>query len=429
MISRTAGCQVFSGPVSLGPEERNDMFACVFQSRILLCLFLMMAWTVLTVTGCPAQSHGLEETTGSDPFPHKARIRYAQGFTVEYHPTHKRLHVLSPWRAARVTFSYTLVPRGQKPSVVSPADMIIEVPVERLALVSTSNLAYFAMLHLEESLVGIARCRRVCTPEIVERIRQGHIAEIGAGNSGMVTKLNMERLYALQPDVVLVYGTGTPEYDHHPKLLEAGFRPVMDAAYMEPTPLGRAEWIKFLAVLFNKEEEAERIFDGIARNYEELARKASSVPVRPTVFHGTAYKNLWYMPGGDSYAARFYADAGATYLWADDSTRGSMALSVETVLNRARDAEFWLNPGTCRSLRELKRTDERYGLFRAFRTGKIYNNDARVGPGDANDFWETGTARPDLVLADLIHIFHPELAPSHEPAWYRKLPGLPEEAP
>jgi len=118
MISRTAGCRVFSGLVSLGPEERNGMFACVFQSRILLCLFLMTIWTVPAVTGCPAQSHGLEETTGSDPFPHKARIRYAQGFTIEYHPTHKRLQVLSPWRDARVTFSYILLPRGQKPPAV-----------------------------------------------------------------------------------------------------------------------------------------------------------------------------------------------------------------------------------------------------------------------------------------------------------------------
>ncbi len=362
----------------------------------------------------------------ADPFPDKARVRHARGFTIEYHDGYKKLEVLSPWRDARVTFTYLLTPRGRKVENLPriPGSIVVEAPVRRMALVSMTNAPFFPMLHIEEALVGIAGCRRINTPSIVERIRRGDISEIGAGiDDGMARQLNMEQLYVLQPDVVVVYGTGIPEYDHHPKLLEAGFRVVMDAGYMESTPLGRTEWIKFLAAFFNKEAEAERIFDEIAQGYEAQAEKVKDVKRRPTVFHGMRFGNVWYMPGGDGYIARFLRDAGADYVWSDDASKGSMPLSMEKVLERARDAEFWLEPRLCRSLEELQGFDDRHGLFRAFRTGRVYNNDAVVSPGGGNDFRETGMARPDLVLADLISIFHPDLAPSHRLTWYRRLPA------
>ncbi len=359
---------------------------------------------------------------GASPFPERTLIRQAEGFTLEYHDTYKELRVLSPWRDARATFTYILVPRGRKAAHVPPGAMVVEIPLRRIALATTSCIPFLPMLHVERTLVGLSDCRRVSTPEIVEMIRRKQVVEIAGGGGGMVTELNMERLYALQPDAIFVYGTGLPEYDLHPKLLEAGFRTVIFASYMEPTPLGRVEWIKFLAAFFNQEREAERIFDEISSRYEATAEKVRGVSPRPSVFCGSPYRGLMYIHGGKSCASKLLQDAGADYLWNDDTSKGSIPLAVEAVVDRARDADFWLDPGACRSLGELAGADDRFSLFRPFRNGQVYNNNARSEPEGGNDYWETGEVRPDLALLDLVSIFHPELVPSHRRIWYRKLP-------
>jgi iron complex transport system substrate-binding protein len=366
-----------------------------------------------------------EETASSGEgylFPHRARITHARGFTLKYQGGFKQLDVLTPWRGARETFSYLLVPRGQKPPEDIPRGAtVVEVPVRRIVLSSTACAALLPMLHVEDTLVGFSGAHLVNSPRILELIRQGRVEEVGAGGDGMARQLNMERLFALQPDLVVVHGTGIPEFDHHPKLMEAGFKTAVYSNYMESTPLGRTEWIKFLAAFFNKEAEAGRIFDEIVQKYETMSQKARNVDRRPTVFYGMTYQSAWYTPAGGSYMARFIRDAGGDYVWSDDRTTGSMPVAMEVLLERAREADIWLDPGLCTSLDELAASDERYALFRAFQTGRVYNNNARTGPGGGNDYWEGGMARPDLVLADLISIFHPELVPGHERIWYRKL--------
>lgn len=350
-----------------------------------------------------------------------ANIRYAKGFSLEYDGDFKVLKVLSPWRDAKTTFTYILAPRGQKVTCMPPNAMVIEIPVRRMAASTSSCLPFLPMLHVEQTLVGFAGCKLVSTPEIALMIRQNQIAEIGSGG-GMKISLNMEQLYAIQPEMVMVYGTGLPEYDHHPKLIEAGFKTVIFASYMEPTPLGRSEWIKFLAAFFDREAEAEEIFDEIAKRYEEQAAKVRDVAARPSVFCAAPYRGVMYVPGGKSYVARLIEDAGAGYLWADDTTSASSPLSVEHVIDRAKDADYWLDPDASRAMIELAGVDERFSVFKAFRTGQVYNNDAKVGPDGGNDFWETGEAKPDLILKDLISIFHPELLPSYRRTWYRQLP-------
>ncbi len=365
-----------------------------------------------------------------DCFPHKARLRHARCFTLEYHGTFKRVEVRDAWRNAGETFVYILVPRGQAPPPDLPGDaVVVSVPVERMAVFSTSWTAFFPMLHIEDKLVGLAGCEWVSTPEVVSRIQAGAVQEIGDGGRGMNRKIHLERLTLVRPEAVMVYATGIPDFDQHPKLMEAGFKTLVNAAHMEATPLGRTEWIKFLAAFFNREAEAERVFDDIAQRYETLVQKTRNVSHRPTVFCNAAWRGTWYMPGGASYTARFLEDAGAQYLWRDDPSAGSTPLAIETVVDRAREAEFWVDTNLCRSLAELKGIDERYGLFASYRSGKVFNNDARTNDKGGNDFWETGLARPDLVLADLISIFHPELVPGHQRIWYRQLPTVAEAMP
>jgi len=376
---------------------------------------------------CSATPADQAQTAASVPHAGGAGIRHAKGFTLEYCNGYKKLQVLSPWRNARTIFTYILVPRGREAPGAPSDAMVVETPVRRMAATTTGCIPFLPMLNVEKTLVGVSGCKRINTPEIAELIRQEQIAEIGVGNGGMSITLNMERLYVLQPEIVVVYGTGIPEYDLHPKLMEAGFKAVIFSSYMETSPLGRAEWIKFIAAFFDKEAEAERLFEETARRYATEAAKVRNAADRPTVFSAIPYRGLMYVPGGNSYVARFVADAGADYVWSDDPTPGSMPLNMENVIERAREADCWLDPGASRSLSELESLDERFSVFKAFRTGRVYNNDARTGPGGGNDYWETGEVKPDLVLKDLISIFHPDLLPSHERIWYRQLPPNEDE--
>jgi iron complex transport system substrate-binding protein len=352
----------------------------------------------------------------------QATVRYAKHFTLEYHDGYRLLRVMSPWRGAKTGFTYVLIPRGGKAPRLDGSETVIETPVRRFVVTSTVYVPFVDVLGLDDTLVGVAKGRMLNTPSVAKRYAEGKIAEISDGSGGMITSLNMERLYSLRPDLIMLYGTGNPTYDFHEQLQAAGLPFAINAEYMESTPLGAAEWMKFIAAFFDKDAEAERLFAGIASRYERLATVARAAKTQPSVFTGMDYHGAWYMPGGDSYRARFFADAGARYLWSDDRSQGSMPLTMEAVIDRARQADFWVDVGVCRSLTQLAGFDDRYRLVRAFRLKQVFNNDARMGPGGGNDFWETGMANPDKVLADLVSIFHPELTPGHSRTWYRQLP-------
>jgi iron complex transport system substrate-binding protein len=190
---------------------------------------------------------------------------------------------------------------------------------------------------------------------------------------------------------------------------------------METHPLGRAEWLKFTALFFNKEALAEKAFDEIAQEYERLSQLGHHVLVRPTVLTGTSWRGTWFLPGGKSFMAQFLRDAGAEYLWEKDQTTGAIPMDFESVLAQAQHADFWVNADTWHSVSDVLATDARYGMFKALQTRQVFNREGRVNSQGGNDYFETGVMYPQKVLADLIKIFHPELVPEHNLIWYRQL--------
>ncbi len=324
--------------------------------------------------------------------------------------------VNNPWKDADVTYRYLLVPRG----TASPAgyDDVprINVPVRSIITMSTTHLAYLDQLELLDTLVGYNTFEHINTPGVLKRITEGKIQEVGAGQS-----VNVERAMEIDPEIIVTYAIfGSPD-DTHGKLIEANLNVVINAEYMEATPLGRAEWIKFLAVFFDKEEQAEAIFDAIATTYETMAARTKKVARRPDVLLNAPYNGNWWIPGRHTYLAAFLKDAGAAYLWADSELHGSSTVDFEAVYEKAADAEYWLHPGQWNSLRDGLAVDERLAQFKAFQTGNVYNNNARMNKYGGNDYWESGLTRPDIVLMDLIKIFHPELVPDHEFVYHKQL--------
>lgn len=382
-------------------------------------LLLSSACGATTITpDTPAASTGCVEAydPAVDYFPDKASIVYAEGWTIEYSNHYKVITVLNPWQEAEETFQYVLVQCGTPAPEGFDNAQVIEVPAESIVTMSTTYLPHLAELDLLDRLVGLDNPQVVNTPTVVEMIEAGELATVGSGG-----EVNVERILELAPSLVMTYGTGNAEHDAHPQLLAAGVPVAINAEYMEPTPLGRAEWIKFTAAFFNQEATAEQAFAGVATEYEALAVQARTVDERPTVLMNAPFQGTWYMAGGESYPSRFLDDAGAAYLWGNNASSSSLPLSFESVLERAADADYWLHPGTAATLNDLLAIDERLDSFAAAQEGRVYNNNRRVNENGGNDYWESGVTNPHLVLADLVAIFHPDLLPDHELYYYQQV--------
>ncbi|CAN0605187.1 unnamed protein product, partial [Ectocarpus sp. 12 AP-2014] len=181
--------------------------------------------------------------------------------------------------------------------------------------------------------------------------------------------------------------------------------------WTEQTPLGKAEWIKFFCVLLNKQEQAEKLFNEIETEYNTIKQVAEQAKKKPTVLSGALYKDIWYLPAGESWAAQFISDANANYLWSDTKGTGSLSLSLESVLEKGQAAEFWVSPSQFKGYEEMSASNIHYNEFQAFQNNKIHTYSATTGPTGGLLFFELGPQRPDLILKDLVHIFHPELLP------------------
>ncbi len=353
----------------------------------------------------------------ADYFPEKVAPAYAEGWSVSYHGHYKVLTLHNPWRGAEETFEYVLVQCGAPVPEGYDGAAVIEVPIGSVAALTSTVLPHLQELGLLDRLVAVDRFDYINTADVRALIDAGAVQEAGTG-----TGVNTEVLIDLDPQLIITFAYGNLDYDTHPKLIEAGLPVALTAGYMETSPLGRTEWMKVTGLFFNQEAAAERVFSGIATRYNEMAALAAGVAARPTVLVGIARRESWRVPGGNSYFAQYIADAGGNYLWQEDESTGSVPLAMEVVFEVASGADVWLpNTGAWSSADDILAADERYADLAAVERGSVFNNNAKVNEWGGNDYWETGVANPDLVLADLIRIFHPELLPEHEPIWFHKL--------
>ncbi len=359
----------------------------------------------------------------TDYFPDKAVFNYAESLTVEYFNNYKVVTVTQPWPGADTSFEYVLVQCGTPAPDNYDDALIIEVPVQSTITMSTTYLPHLVRLGVLDTLIGVDIATFASTPEVVELAEAGQLIETGGGST-----LNIELVLDAEPELVLAYGSGFADFDAHPVLLEAGIPTALSADFTETTPLGRAEWIKHTALFFNQEATANELFDGIAQTYEELAANLVTLAddERPIVLTNAIFGDSWSVSGGQSYAGNFIYDAGGRLALENiegvAESSGTVTLDLEIVFFEGFEADFWLaNTFGVFSLADLLGQDERYADFLAVAAGNVYSNIGRIGPNGGYDYYETGVIEPHIILADLIHIFHPDLLPDHELVYYRQL--------
>ncbi len=355
-----------------------------------------------------------------DYFPDKATLVNAVGLEIEYHGHYKLIRTLQPWPGAEAAVEYLLLQCGTPVPEGHEDTLRVEVPVSSVISLSTTQLPNLLDLGQLDKLVAVDSGNYINTVEVLAMLQAGELAEVGNGAS-----INLERVLELAPDVVLANGFN-PETDAHPVLLEAGIFTAINADWLEPSLPARAEWLKFIAAFFNEEAAAEALYAQLMADYDAAAL-AATVPQeeRLTVLLNTfsPYSDAWIIPGQESWVGQLMLDAGVDYVLMDAVTGAvNQPFDFETVFEAGLEAPVWiLNRFLMGSLEALLADDERYAEFAAYSNDAVYNTDARTNEQGGNDYWETGLARPHLLLRDLVKIFYPELLPEHELMFHRRL--------
>ncbi|HAW52582.1 MAG TPA: ABC transporter substrate-binding protein [Flavobacteriales bacterium] len=298
----------------------------------------------------------------------------------------------------------------------STENLCFNQPISRVAVLSTTYLGYISSLDMTTAIRCVTNADLIYSPEIQERVADGLIINLGNEKA-----LNMERLIVSDVDLVFYYDFGPGTAAMIDRLEKMGIRVVKVYEYLEKDPLGKAEWIKFFGALFNKTEEADSIFNEISDEYLKLKKRAGQDALKKTVFTGLPFKGEWHQPGGASFQAAYFSDAGADYLWKEDSSVSGILMDREVIFEKALGADVWLHPNNETTLEGIIDLDVRFEQFKSFQNGQVYNNNKRLNENMGNDYWESGLLNPQLVLKDLIAIFQPGIFPDHELYYYQKL--------
>ncbi len=371
-------------------------------NKFLLCSL------ILGLLSCGNQPHKQNKSDSN---------KYAHGFHIVKMGEITRLDVFNPWENARnFIYSYYLIPK----SIAIPDSLadraIIRTPVEKVVVLSTTHIGFIAKLGLESTIIGVSGKDFVSNPIVRKGIEEGLVHDIGYDQN-----LNYELLLQLKPDLVMAYGVGSDVAAHLSKMKELNIPVVINAEYLEETPLGRAEWLLFVASFYNQDNHAQQIFNEIVMDYDSMKTLVSTSNHKPLILSGLPYKDSWWVPGGKSYMANMIADAGGDYIWKDNPSRESFVVSLENAIVKATQADLWINTGQTNSIQDILESDERFKIIPALQKKMVFNDNKQMNPTGGNEVWETGAANPQELLRDLIHIFHPEIKTDSAFHYYKKL--------
>lgn len=370
-------------------------------------LFTLILGTIFLFS---CNSKGKEEAS-SQKEGKPIEVKYAKGFEATDYGRYKLIEITDPANESDAIYKYALLQRGQSRTNI-PADYtIIEVPIKSAICMTNLQLSNFIKLDAVDKVSGITSTRFLSNKQINDQLKDGRTSKIGIEG-----EFDTEIVLALNPDIILVSPFKRGGYD---AIRNLEIPLVSFLGYKEITPLGQAEWIKFTAMLLGMEQQAEKQFADIEQKYNNLKALTASVSQRPTVLSGELHSGNWYVVGGKSYLAKLFQDAGADYFMHNDDESGGFYLDYETVYAQGANADYWRILNSYNGdfdYEALKQTDARYADFKAHKDKKVIYCNLRQTP-----FYEGSPVEPEVVLADLIHIFHPNLLPNHTPVYYSLL--------
>ncbi|CAI8369333.1 MAG: Uncharacterised protein [Polaribacter sp. SA4-10] len=345
-----------------------------------------------------------------------SKITHAKGFDIIEEKGVKKLVIKSAYQNSTEVTTYHIYKKMPIAALANAQLNTIQVPVKNIVVTSTTHIPMVELLQSENAIIGFPNGKYVSSERTRNLLDAGKIAEIGKENS-----LNTEILLNLQPELVVGFSVTSPDRSLT-TLQKAGINVIYNGDWLEETPLGKAEWIKFFGVLFDKEKEADSIFKAIETNYLNAKKSALMGLKKPTVLSGAIMsKDIWNLPAGESFVAQFLKDANLTYLWKDTKGKGSLSLSFESVFDKGVNADIWIAPGYFASKKQLLESNALYAKFKAFQDNNIYTPTTKKGKSGGVLYYELATTRPDLVLKDIIKITNPALLPDYKLVFFEKM--------
>jgi len=356
------------------------------KTPIILCLFLCSCHT--------PQKNSSQEIQGEAYLLH-----HAKGFKAIHHPDYTVVDVLDPWNPRRNLQRYILIDRNKEiPAYGLPSGTLIRTPIQKIAVYTAVHCAALYELGVIQDIIGVCEPRFINHPAIRSRLAEGMILDMGESISP-----NTEKMIESGVEVILA----TPFQNAGYGAVEKTGIPVIECAdYMETTPLGRAEWIRFLGLFTGKTTLADSLFQETETRYLEIKNTMMNIANRPTLFTEKRYGSTWYVPAGQSYMAQIYRDAGVGYIFNDLPGSGGAPLNFETVFDRAIHADYWLfnyNRDAEMTYQSLAAEYALYANFDAFKNRRVYGCNTHTSL-----FYEETPIHPDYLLRELVAIFHPE---------------------
>ena len=339
------------------------------------------------------------------------QLKYASLLTIVDYDGYSVATIRNPWKPEKTLHTYVLV-SGDGNDNHGVEGTVIHVPIQRAAVFTTVHCALLQDFGREGSIVGVADSKYIKIPYIQEQIAKGAIVDCGNGLNPVV-----EKIMDIKPDAILL--SPFENSGGYGKVEDLNIPIVECAEYMEKSPLARAEWMKFYGRLFGASEQADSLFAVVDSSYMALKERARQAGEGRSVLMDKMVGNVWYVPGGQSTIGQMLKDAGGRYPWADDDQSGSLSLAFETVLERAGECDVWLyrySGNHDMTLQELTAEHRGYDQLKAFRTGAVYGCNV-----EQSLFYEETPFRPDLLLAELLQILHPEITNLPPLRYYKKL--------
>lgn len=321
--------------------------------------------------------------------------------------------VTNPWQGADSIATALFIARNGETAPEGFAGQVLEGEASRIVAMSSTHIAMLDAIGEAGRVVGVSGIDYISNPVIAAR-------RDSIGDVGFEGNINYELLLSLEPDLVLLYGVNGAS-SMEGKLNELGIPFMYVGDYLEESPLGKAEWLVALSELVGKLEDGEKAFAGIPARYNALKKRvADSVLDAPSVMLNAPYGDSWFMPSAESYVARLVKDAGGDYIYKKNTGNSSLPIDLEEAYKLTSEADVWLNVGMARSLEDLEVSCPKFSDTRCFRNGNVWNNNLRTNASGGNDYYESAVVNPDILLRDLVKIFHPELV-EDEFVYYNRL--------
>lgn len=357
--------------------------------------------TLLVAVAFLASCKGSHASASSEEEGEVLPLKYAENLTVREFPDFTEVTVRNPWDTLKTLQKYILVERDSAMPAGLPEGTIIKVPVTNALVYSTVHNSLITELGAMDAIGGICNSKYVNGKELQARLASGRIVDCGVSLSP-----DLEKIIKLNPQVIML--SPFENNDKYAKVGELGIPIIECADYMETSPLGRAEWVRFYGMLFGKQDVADKMFAETESNYLKLKQIANGLAIKPKVIIDQRYGQVWNVPGGVSTMGRLIEDAGGINPFASYEQSGSVPLAPEKVLAEAHDADVWFvryNQEKDKSLRELGNDAPINSQFKAYKNRRVYGCNTRY-----IDFYEETPFHPDRLLEDMISAMHPELS-------------------